>query len=685
MAAKHNGQVSANTELPLLAMLTRDNADVRRGLGCVSVPVSSRPRTGGSYSFHAFTLDPVTGRLYGDRGEINLRPKSFQVLQYLVKNHGRLITRAELLEVVWGDVSVTDESVTKCIADIRKALDDDAHSIIRTVTRRGFRFQADVILTPAPPDSQSPAILQSVVPGEAARPELGIPGDAVRDSAGAPAPRSSLRRLAWMGALAVFTLASGITWFAWTRRPYDRPPAFDAIAVLPFESLSSDADQKYLADGMTEALITNLGQAGTLRVIARTSVGQYEGTKKPVREIARELNVDVLVEGTVTTSGERIRVTANLIQVSPEKHIWARAYERNMRDALALQNEIAGAIATEIQGKLTPQQESRLQSSRPVDPDAQLAYWTARYLLSSRKDPEGIRTSIAFAEQAVRLDPGYAHAYATLARSLAMLSGGETIPPDAAVRAKAAAKRAIELDEELASAHAALGLILIAYDWNWTEAEREMRRAISLNPSDADAHEGLANYLAAVGRTDEAVLEIKQARALDPYSFRINWNVGRMLCLARRYGEALAELTQTAQLQREISPVDIWMFRSYWMKGLVNEAIATDLRIRQYRDGLSQESLDALRAAFSAKGPRGYWTALRETLLPQFSSTANGVFRLAEINVHLGDKEEAFRWLEKAYESRTAWMPWIKVDPVLDPLRSDPRFDGLLRRMDLIP
>lgn len=666
-------------------MLTRDKDDVREGLGVVSVPAASRRRPGSSYSFHDFTLDTATGRLFGGRGEINLRPKSFQVLQYLVENHFRLITRAELLEAVWGGVSVTDESVTKCIADIRKALDDDAHSIIRTVTRRGFRFEPDVILTPAPPDSQAPAMLDPVVAGEVAKPGLCVSGDAARYSPVAPAYRFSLRLLAWMGGLLVFSLASGITWLARPRGPNDRPAAFEAIAVLPFESLSNDVEQQYLADGMTEALITNLGQAGTLRVIARTSVGQYEGTKKSVREIARELNVDVLVEGTVTAAGERIRVTANLIQVSPEKHIWARAYERNLRDALALQNEIAGAIATEIQGKLTPRQQSRLRTSRPVNPDAQLAYWTARYLLRSRKDADGIRTSIAFAEQAVRLDPGYAQAYATLARSLAMLSGGETIPTGSAARARAAAKRAIELDEGLASAHAALGFVLIAYDWNWAEAEREMRRAISLNPSDADAREGLANYLAAVGQTDEAVLAMKQARALDPYSFRINWNVGRMLCLARRYDEALAELTQTAHLQRNSSPVDIWLFRSYWMKGLVNEAIATDLRIRQYRDGLSEESLDGLRAAFSAGGPRGYWTKLRETLRPQFGSTANGVFRLAEINAHLGDEEEAFRWLEKAYETRTSWMPWIKVDPALDPLRADPRFDGLLRRMALMP
>jgi TolB-like protein/DNA-binding winged helix-turn-helix (wHTH) protein len=610
-----------------------------------------------SYSFLDFTLDLAAERVLRGATEIKLRPKSFQVLRYLVERPGRLVTREELMQAVWGDVAVTDESITKCIADIRRALADDSQEIIRTVTRRGFLFQAEV--RPVHPPLAAPQT---------------------------PGSRPVHTRGMTFAGMVVFGLVAGLASLQWRGHLFGRRPVFEAIAVLPFESLSNGADQQYMADGMTEALITNLGQVSPLRVIARTSVNQYQKTKKPVREIARELNVDVVVEGTIAQSGDRLRVTANLIQVSPEKHLWAHSYERNFRDALALQNEIAGAIAGEIQGKLMPQQKSRPGSSRPVEPAAQIAYWKARYFLNGRTDVEVQRKTVEYSEQAVRIDPSYAPAHAALARSYAGLSDmGEAFPREVMPRARLGAQRAIALDEELAYAHVALGWILLVYDRDWVGVEREGRRAIGLNPSDAEAHWLLANYLAAVGRVDEAVVRMKHARELDPLSFHINWHVGRMLFLARKYDEALAELRQTADMQRNSSAVDIWTFKSYWMKGLADEAIAADLRIRGYRDGFSAESLDDLRAAYSNSGSRGYWTKLRKLVLPKFRSNPTGWYRLAEINTYLGDNKEAFWWLEKAYEERPSWIAWIKVDPVLDPLRSDPRFSALLRRMGLPP
>ena len=329
-----------------------------------------------------------------------------------------------------------------------------------------------------------------------------------------------------------------------------------------------------MADGLTEALITDLGESSPLRVVGRTSVNQYFRTKKPIREIARELNVGVVVEGTVAQSGDRLRVTANLIQVSPEKHIWAHTYERNIRDTLALQNEVAATIAGEVRAKLRPEQRMRLARSRPVSPEAQLAYWKARSLLDhARGDPEVHRKTIEYSQQAVGFDPSFAPAHAALARSYAGMSDiGGAFPREVMPRARAAAQRAVALDEELAYAHVALGYVLLTYDRDWAGAEREGRRAISLNPSDAEAHWLLSNYLAAVGRVDEAVVEMKRARDLDPLSFHLNWNVGRMLCLARKYNEALAELRRTGDMQQ--SPgVGIWVFKSYWMKAQVDDAI----------------------------------------------------------------------------------------------------------------
>jgi TolB-like protein/DNA-binding winged helix-turn-helix (wHTH) protein len=616
----------------------------------------------GSYSFLDFTLDPAAERLIRGESEVKLRPKSFQALLYLVNRAGRLVTREELLEALWGNVAVTDESVTKCIADIRRALSDDSQEIVRTVPRRGFLFQPEV----RPADA---------LPTASHFPEF------------ARARLSHRRPLILLASLAAFGLAALLGSTRWREFLFGPRPAFEAIAVLPFESLSTGPNQQYVADGMTEALITNLGQASPLRVIARTSVNQYLRTSKPVREIARELNVDVVVEGTVLQSGDRIRVTANLIQVSPEKHIWAHSYERSFRDALALQNELAGAIAEEIQGKLAPRQQTHSGSSRLVNPDAQLAYWKARSILdNSRGAPELHRKAVEYSEEAVRLDPGYAPAHAALAKSYVNLSDiGMAFPREVMPQARAAAQRAIALDEALAYAHVALGHILLIYDRDWAGAHSEAKRAIALNPSDADAHWLLSNYLAAVGRVDEGLVEMQRARELDPLSFRMSWNVGRMLCLARKYDEALTDLRRTGDTHSNSPGVDIWIFKSYWMKAQAGDAIAVDLRIRGYRDGFSAESLDALRAAYRHKGSQGYWAKLRELVLPKFRTNPIGWYRLAEINTYLGDKEEAFRWLEKAFDERPNWIPFMKVDPTLDPLRPDPRFSELLRRMGLPP
>jgi TolB-like protein/DNA-binding winged helix-turn-helix (wHTH) protein/Flp pilus assembly protein TadD len=621
------------------------------------------------YSFLDFTLDLATERLFRRGIEINLRPKSFQVLRCLVERQGRLITREELLQAVWGDVAVTDESITKCIADVRKALADESQEIVRTVPRRGFLFQADVRpgLKPQP----------TTTPYSTAQAEASFPLHSLH-------LQLSNRRKTLLLAGVVLMFVGSFTWLL-LRGRLPNQPAFDAIAVLPFESLSADADQQFVADGFTEALITTLGQASPLRVIGRTSVSKYQKSKKAISEIAQELSVDVVIEGTVTQSGDRLRVTANLIQVSPEKHIWAHSYERSLQDVLILQNEIAEAISTAIRGKLLPSQRSRRGTSRQVNPEAQLAYWKALYYLNARRDPEAGAKGIAYAEQAVQIDPDYAPAHAALAKSYAnqrYMNGSASLM----ARARTAAERAIALDEQLAEAHAALALILLGNNWDWAGAEREARRAVSLNSSDADAHNALALCLQAAGRVDEGLVEAKRARELDPFSFRIHRNVGRALYLARKYDEALLELRQTREMQTDAAAVDVWIVKSCLKKNQDDEAVAADLRVRANRSGLSPPTIDVLRAAYSNNGLRGYWTKLREFVLPAYRSSENyGPYLLAEINAYVGDKEEAFLWLEKAYDLRSTWMPWIRVDPSLDPLRSDPRFGALLKKMKLMP
>ncbi len=485
-----------------------------------------------AYAFLDFTLDIRSERLLRGTSEIKLRPKSFHVLRYLVEHPGRLVTRDELMQDVWGDVVVSDESVTKCIADVRKALADESQQIIRTVTRRGFLMEAQVQVVCN--TTEDPPGIPSLVP-----------------------PSPHVRHGLLYVLIGAVLVLSGVALLPSARDLFGSRRAFEAIAVLPFESLSSGTDQQYLADGMTEALITNLGQASPLRVIARTSVGQYQKARKPIREIGRELGVDVVVEGTLTQLNDRIRVTANLIQVSPEKHLWARSYERKFGDALTLQDEIADAISREIHGRVTPNQQRRASGRRSVNPEAQLARWKARYFRHHRRTPEAAKKSLEYADQAVRLDPNSAGAHAELAFSYVMLTYmGVTIPGGAKQAAKAAAERAVSLDENLPEAHDALGQVQFLYDHDFESAERAHQQALKLNPSDADARLHLANCLAARGRVEEAVTEIKRARQHDPLSFLINREVGRMLYYARRYDEALAELKQAADMQPDSSVVD---------------------------------------------------------------------------------------------------------------------------------
>jgi TolB-like protein/Flp pilus assembly protein TadD len=496
------------------------------------------------------------------------------------------------------------------------------------------------------------------------------------------------RRVALAGAVAILcALATGSILLFQRRASRPAPPhIFEAIAVLPFEMLSSGPDQQFLADGLTETLITSLGQSSPLRVIARTSVNQYRGTKKPIRDIARELNVDAVVEGTITRSGDRLRVTANLIQASPETHLWARSYDRNLGDLLGLQNEIAAAITEGIHVSLTPRQQARLKTSRHVNADAQLAYWKALYFLQGRRDRESAVKSLEYSRQAVDIDPAYAYAQAALSRSYLMVSNlGGAFPSDLMAAARSSAQRAIALDDDLAEGHVALGSILLAYDWNWQGAEREARRAIGLNPSNADARLLLANYLAAVGRVDEAVSEIKLGRDLDPFSFYINRNVGRLLYFARRYDEAIKDLRQTAEMQPDSPTVNNWIALSYLKKGLAEDAFAADLRARSIYNRLSNASVDSLRTAWVKGKLPGYWRKLSEVLGAALPGDVHRSYHLAEINAILGDRDEAFRWLEKAWEERTGHMPWIKVNPSLDALRDDSRFAALLRRMGLTP
>ena len=458
----------------------------------------------------------------------------------------------------------------------------------------------------------------------------------------------------------------------------------ESIAVLPLENLSGDKEQEYFADGMTDALIAELGQIGSLRVISRTSVMQYKGVKRPLPQIARELNVDALVEGSVLRSGDRVRVTAQLIGAAPERHLWARNYERDLRDVLSLQSEVARAIAEEIKANVTPEVHARLARARPVNPAAHEAYLKGRYLYGSG-NIEARRSALIYFLEAIDKDAGYAPAYLGLADYYEMLEGqGEMASKEAVEKQKAAVLKALQIDPMLAEAHAALGAIKFEFDWDWAGAEREFKRAIELNPNSEPAHSSYGFYLVSMQRWEESFAELDRAQQLDPILPGVNWRLWNYYWLQRRYDKAI----ELARKRLELRPTDpmshAFLGGPYGQLGMHAEAVS------EFEKGVSLDPDDLRLKAFLARvyADAGMKTQARKILRELEESQRRRYFHpyhFALIYIGLGEKDKAFAWLERAYAEHSGHMMWLGVDPWLDPLRSDPRFQDLLRRMNFPP
>lgn len=454
--------------------------------------------------------------------------------------------------------------------------------------------------------------------------------------------------------------------------------------VLPLANLSGDPEQEYFADGITDALIGDLAKIGGLHVISRTSSMHYKGTKKSLPEIAREINVDAVVEGTVQRSGDRVVIRAQLIHAATDRHLWVRDYSRSMRDVLDLQSEIAQAIAREVQIKMTPAEQALLTSRHPVRPQAFDEYLQGRYLYWNRRTPENLSKAITYFQNAVKEDPDFAQAYAALADSYSAsgtVQVGALPPMEARRLAEQAATKALQLDSALAEAHTALGNVK-HYNWDWSGAEQDFKRAIELNQNYANAHNFYAGFLMSRGLADDAIAASNRARELDPFSLSISAQRGFLLENARRYDEAIAQL-------RSVIEMDPNHYSAYWMLGHTyaankqfNEAIAAS----QKAVDLSERTPGALGMLGLAYGLGGRKAEARKILdeLLKLSETRY-VTPAAFVNVYIGldDKDKAFEWLEKAYQEKSNYVAYLKVFPLLDPLRSDPRFPELLRRVGL--
>jgi TolB-like protein len=454
-------------------------------------------------------------------------------------------------------------------------------------------------------------------------------------------------------------------------------PRIQALAVLPLENLSGDKEQEYFADGMTEELITNLAKIGALKVISRTSVMQYKGSKKPLPQIAKELNVDALIEGSVLREGGQVRITAELIQASTDQHLWAESYQRDLRGVLALQGEIASTIAAKVRAALTPTERVRLASTRPVNPETHEAYLKAMFYLY-KKTPEGFAKGVALLQQAIEKDPTDPLPYAGLALAYPIIyhgPGGTTPPREGFPRARAAALKALELDENLAQAHLALAVIKLYFDWDWTGVEKEFKRALELNPNMPEAHAHYGWYLKLFRWNDQAVAEEKKSAELDPLSPTYTAWVGWMYLNLHQNDKAIVEASKALELDPNSVDALFVLGMAYAVKGDFEKAVAASRKL----EAVSPDWKFGLAIVYAlTERKRDALKIVAEMERADYSKF--GVF-LFEIQTILGDRQEAFRALDAAFEYHHIFLPWSMNNPKF-PWRSDPHFQELWRRMN---
>jgi TolB-like protein/Tfp pilus assembly protein PilF len=470
---------------------------------------------------------------------------------------------------------------------------------------------------------------------------------------------------------------------------FSRPAnQISSLAVLPLENLSHDPEQEYFADGMTEELIADLANVGGLRVISRTSVMHYKGTSKTIPQISRELNVDAVIEGSVLRSGDRVRITAQLIQGDSDKHLWARSYERDLHDVFGLQSEVATAISKQVKAAVSPQEQVRLSPGHEISPDAHEAYLRGlssfnqgRDLLGTESGRQPMTKAILYFEQAIKTDPNYAMAYVALARTYHWLASSIG-PEELYANSKAAALKALQIDETVAEAHASLVFVLFAHDWDWAGAEREYRRAIELNPNYDEVYHGYALYLAAMDKTQEAIAEIDRAQELDPLTLPLKENAGSIYLWAHEYDRAVTKFRSVIELAPAEPDFHADLGSAYIHKKMYGEGLAEIQKAVGLMRG-NRRNTGTLGWAYAKLGNKDEALKIIAQLKAGSKNDSGAPLDMAAIYAALGQKDDAFKWLQTALEEHSFGMVFVKCSPEFDSLRSDPRYTDLLRRMGL--
>jgi TolB-like protein/DNA-binding winged helix-turn-helix (wHTH) protein/Flp pilus assembly protein TadD len=632
-----------------------------------------------------FELDVRAFALCSAGIPLKLKPIAMELLLLLVERRGELITREQIVERIWGKGVFldTDNSINGAISKIRQVLRDDAEKprYVQTVSGRGYRFIAPVL------EAGALSTPEVAVSQPSPRAERSIGREGSRDRI--LQPRVFRRRFLPLLGILVVLVVLGAYWH-WSRSRSQEPVPSGArlmLAVLPFENLTGDAGQDYFSDGMTEEMITQLGNldAAHLGVIARTSVMHYKHSQEPLDQIGDELGVQYVLEGSVRRDSDRVRITAQLIQLKDQSHLWARQYDRELSHLLALQGEIAHEISGEIQTALGTEKAIPppiRQSLSPHSYEAYDLYLRGQYFWNKRTI-EGFERAIDYYQLAIAKEPNYARAYAGLADSYSLLTGYSMAPPSEYMpRARAAALRALELDESLPEAHTALALIVQNYDYDWQTAEKEFRRAIELNPNYATAHHWCAEHLMWRGRFDDALRESERARQLDPLSLIIATDNGAVLYYSRQYDGAIEKLRAVRELDPSFPRAHGLLVWAYEQKGMFADALA-DLDERRPVDPNSPWIWSDLAYIYGRTGQQAQ-ARLALGKLEQLNRRQHlDASPTLRAQIGMGNKDQAFAYLEKAYSQHSSTMTTLKVDPLYDPLRGDPRFQDLLRLVGL--
>ncbi|MFZ5519552.1 MAG: winged helix-turn-helix domain-containing tetratricopeptide repeat protein [Candidatus Zhuqueibacterota bacterium] len=637
------------------------------------------------FHFADFMLDVADHRLTQGDKEIYLRPKSFETLVYLIARHGHLVDKNELLDEIWSGTIVTEATLSHCIEEIRRALADDAYHprFLKTVPKIGYKFIGKVDNLPTETDEE---ITEHYSEVRIRLTEEKLTEDSEPSASETTTPEHhnalpiSLPRYAFLPKI-VGVVSIIILLFLVIRHVFmESDHNIHSLAVLPFVNINADPEQDYFVDGMTEELITELANISALRVISRTSIMRFKGAEESLPEIAARLGVDAVVEGSVLHSGNKVRVNAQLIHARTDQHLWAERYECDLSNVIGLQGEIARSIAQTIKTRLTPEDVDRLKKKQSISPEAHRDFLKGRYFWNKRTE-DGFLKAIVYFNQAIELNPVYAQAYAGLANCYNLLYDYDLIRPgDVAQKARAAAIKAIEIDTMFSEGYASLAFVSSRYDWDWQGAEANFKRAIQLNENDVLAHHWYALHLAMLKRFDEAFAEITKAQELDPLSLIVSTNVGWILYFAGRYDEAEQQINKVLDMDPNFLSARVKLGWIYEQTGEYSLAQAEYQKALQLTPD-DTNVLSLLGNSYALSGNRSEAQKVVDELIRRSHQRYISSYWIAIMYTCLGEKDEAFAWLNQACRERSSGLIWLNADPKLLLLRNDPRFSQLMLRI----